>query len=120
MKFLALLLLVGCLDTGDDDDLVDTTVDEVAAGVPGVNSDFCLASPYNCRFREGGSRVQNAAGDITWAIMPGASVREIWSPSQRLVAPIATANTNQSVKEVSSGRSPFIVSIKPSIALLLR
>lgn len=84
--------LPGCLDLGDaddnadfdsdvddDGDLVDTSQTEVAlnAGTsPGVNSDYCIASPYNCRFRAGSSRVQNAAGDETWAIMPGASVRD--------------------------------------------
>jgi hypothetical protein len=80
MKYLALLLLVGCLDTGevdDDEDLVDTTIGTLAAGgTPGVNGDYCAASPYNCRFREGGSRVLNAAGEEVWAVTPGASVRD--------------------------------------------
>jgi hypothetical protein len=82
--------LAGCLDLGDvddsdadidsdnDADLVDPSQTAVAlnAGTsPGVNGDYCIASPYNCRFRAGSSRVQNAAGDETWAIMPGASIR---------------------------------------------
>jgi hypothetical protein len=80
MKYLALLLLVGCLDTGeadDDEDLVDTTISSLSAGgSPGVNGTNCIASPYNCRFRDGGSRVENAAGDEVWAVTPGASVRD--------------------------------------------
>ena len=80
MKYLWLLLLAGCLDIGDgddDEDFVDTsTIESAVSGSPGVNGDFCIASPFNCRFREGSSRVQNAAGDETWAIEPGASVRD--------------------------------------------
>jgi hypothetical protein len=80
MKYLALLLLAGCLDAGEvdtDDDLVDPTIGVIAAGgSPGVNGDFCVASPFNCRFREGDSRVLNAAGDDVWAVTPGASVRD--------------------------------------------
>lgn len=80
MKCVALLLLVGCLDSGDvddDEDLVDTTISTFAAsGTPGVNGDYCIASPYNCRFRAGDSRVLNAAGEDVWAVVPGASVRD--------------------------------------------
>jgi hypothetical protein len=81
MKYLALVLLVGCLDTGaiedDDEDLVDTSIGTITAGgSAGVNGRFCIASPYNCRFREGSSRVQNAASDEVWAVIPGASVRD--------------------------------------------
>ena len=67
------------LDADDDADLVDPSQTSIAlnAGTtPGVNSDYCIASPYNCRFRAGSSRVQNAAGGETWAITPGASVRD--------------------------------------------
>ncbi len=80
MRFLALVLLAACLDVGDvedEEDLVDTTIGTITAGgSPGVNGDFCVASPYNCRFREGSSRVQNAAGGEVWAVTPGASVRD--------------------------------------------
>jgi hypothetical protein len=78
----AVLALVGCLDSGDvddDEDLVDTSQSEEAlskATSKGVNGDYCAASPFNCRFREGSSRVQNAAGDEKWAVVPGASVRD--------------------------------------------
>ena len=81
MKYLLLLLLAGCMvgDVDDigDEDLVDTSAAISAfATKPGVNSGECTASPYNCRFHAGGSRVVNAAGDDTWAIVPGASVRD--------------------------------------------
>lgn len=80
---LTALALAGCLDLIDaddaDDDLVDTSQTDEAlnAGTsPGVNSDACIASPYNCRFHAGSSRVQNAAGDERWAVVPGASIRD--------------------------------------------
>jgi hypothetical protein len=80
MKYAWLLcMLVGCLDTDevdDEEDLVDPTLEVFAAGTPGINGDYCIASPYNCRFREGSSRVQNAGGGETWAVVPGASVRD--------------------------------------------
>lgn len=76
MKYVALFVLAGCLDVSEDDDFVDTSTIEQEVGWPGENGNHCKASPYNCRFRGGGSRVQNAAGDITWAITPGASVRD--------------------------------------------
>ncbi|MBV8762503.1 MAG: hypothetical protein JO257_34785 [Deltaproteobacteria bacterium] len=63
-------------DVGDED-LVDTSSAITAfATKPGVNSDACTASPYNCRFHAGDSRVLDAAGDDGWAIVPGASVRD--------------------------------------------
>lgn len=81
MKYALLVLLAGCVDLGDGDDdeedLVDTSIGQLAAaGAPGVNGDHCIASPYNCRFRAGSSRVQNAGGGETWAVEPGASVRD--------------------------------------------
>jgi hypothetical protein len=79
MRYLALLLLAGCLDTADtddDDDLVDTSSELSGATFAGVNGDHCIASKYNCRFRAGSSRVQNAAGGETWAVEPGASIRD--------------------------------------------
>lgn len=86
MSYLPLLLLftTACLDLGDaeefedgDADLVDTSVATFAAKAsPGVNGSHCIASPYNCRFRAGSSRVQNAGGGERWAVVPGASVRD--------------------------------------------
>jgi hypothetical protein len=82
MKYLALLALAGCMvgdevDEDTDEDFVDTTVLTIAAGgSPGVNGNNCVASPYNCRFHAGGSRVENAGGGEVWAVVPGASVRD--------------------------------------------
>ncbi|MCX5741337.1 MAG: hypothetical protein NT062_02430 [Proteobacteria bacterium] len=79
----ASLSLFGCLEVGEvegPDDLVDTTVDfDDAARVGlsnGVNSAYCVASPYNCRFRQGSSRVTTQGGEESWAITSGASVRD--------------------------------------------
>lgn len=85
MKFIAVLvLLAGCVvgDEADleedlgDEDLIDTSQPVVSYRARGVNSDHCIASPYNCRFRGGSSRVQNAAGGERWAVRPGASIRD--------------------------------------------
>lgn len=85
----AISSLMGCLagdgeddfDDGDDDgDLVDTAVDPTVFAAhtltAGVNGSQCIASPFNCRFHDGGSRVETAAGGDTWGIEPGASVRD--------------------------------------------
>jgi hypothetical protein len=68
------LVLVGCATAaggaGDDDGTFE------AALVKGVNGDECTASPFNCRFRAGSSRVLTAGGDDSWGIAPGASVRD--------------------------------------------
>src|SRR5690349_21855319 len=80
MKYLALLALAGCMvgdevDEDTDEDFVDTTVLTIAAG-GSPNGSNCIASPYNCRFHAGGSRVENAGGGEVWAVVPGASVRD--------------------------------------------
>ena len=66
------------VDVADDDaDLVDTSSAITAfATVKGVNSDYCTASPFNCRFHAGSSRVDTQGGDETWGITAGASVRD--------------------------------------------
>ena len=90
MRHLVLLVLAGCVldgeveddvlvddDPAGDEDLLDTTQPEdVYRTGPGVNGAYCIASPYNCRFRGGSSRVQNAAGGERWAVVPGASIRD--------------------------------------------
>src|SRR6185312_3064335 len=67
-------------DISDDDigdaDLVDTGGVMAFATVKGVNSDYCTASPFNCRFHAGSSRVDTKGGDETWGITAGASVRD--------------------------------------------
>jgi hypothetical protein len=78
----AMVILLGCatgggpggpgpdaLD-GDDRPTLETAL------VAGVNGDECVASPFNCRFRDGSSRVLTAGGDDSWGIAPGASVRD--------------------------------------------
>ncbi len=59
-------------DSGDEPEI--TSIE--AAGVAGENGERCIASPYNCRFRDGSSRVTTRAGLDRWAIRPGASVRD--------------------------------------------
>jgi hypothetical protein len=60
----------------DEDDNASGDVAFEAALVAGVNGDHCPASPFNCRFRAGSSRVTTAGGDDSWGIAPGASVRD--------------------------------------------
>lgn len=78
MKLCVWMVLAGCAtgsDDGDDGaDLVDTSAFETATA--GANGSACVASPFNCRFHDGSSRVLTAAGDDSWGIEPGASVRD--------------------------------------------
>ena len=82
LRTLLLASLVACTvgdvdDEDDDGDLVDTTPSlSPLALTPGVNSAFCTHSPFNCRFRSGDSRVTTSTGSETWAIVPGAAVRD--------------------------------------------
>ncbi len=81
---LLFLLVAGCIvgDEADDDSFDEGDGEESASVigarvlVPGVNGSKCIASPFNCRFRAGGSRVETASGKDTWGIEPGASVRD--------------------------------------------
>lgn len=78
MKACVFLLLAACampaVPDDDDDTIIDTSV--AAQSLSGVNGTVCAASPFNCRFRVGGSRVETAAGDDSWGITAGASVRD--------------------------------------------
>ncbi|NVB79705.1 MAG: hypothetical protein HOV81_15015 [Kofleriaceae bacterium] len=83
MKPLALLLAVASLSAcaldgdEDEDDLVDTQSDALSRQTkPGVNGHFCVASPYNCRFHEGSSRVVTQGGEESWGIATGYSIRD--------------------------------------------
>lgn len=81
MKYLAiaLVLLSACAldEVDDDDDLVNTESLTIAARTsPGVNGHFCTASPYNCRFHEGSSRVMTQSGLTSWGIATGYSIRD--------------------------------------------
>ncbi len=81
------LLFAGCVigDELDTDDSLDEgegdgeeTADALGARVlvPGVNGSKCIASPFNCRFHDGGSRVETASGKDSWGVTPGAAVRD--------------------------------------------
>lgn len=84
--WLFLVLITGCAldeelmddDLYEDDVVLDTTTVEARRSFKGVNGDHCIASPYNCRFREPGvsQRVTTGAGEDKWAVEPGASVRD--------------------------------------------
>jgi hypothetical protein len=88
MKFMiyGLLAMTSCVtgggpagSAGDADADADADADNAVfqtALVAGVNGDHCTASPFNCRFRAGSSRVTTAGGDDSWGIAPGASVRD--------------------------------------------
>lgn len=63
----------------DPDDLIDPLLAEAdpAALTAGVNGTACVGSPYNCKFRAtGGPRVTTAGGEESWAVDPGASIRD--------------------------------------------
>ncbi len=80
MKCLALALaglsLSACALDEDDDDLVDTASELSVRLSPGVNGHYCAASPYNCRFHEGSSRVMTQGGDESWGVATGYSIRD--------------------------------------------
>ena len=63
----------------DSDEVIDTN-QPLAAGLQlalGINGTACAASPFNCKFRaSGGNRVMTQAGEESWGIAPGASVRD--------------------------------------------
>jgi hypothetical protein len=74
MRSLCLLAIVAaCVD----DEQIDEESSALAT-VPGVNGDWCVASPFNCRFRAPGvsQRVVTASGLESWGIEPGASLRD--------------------------------------------
>lgn len=80
---LSLLVTLTTACAADEDDLGpdgsesgDDVIAVARAGTPGVNGTKCIASTYNCRFRDGSSRVTTAAGGDSWGIEPGASVRD--------------------------------------------
>ena len=62
-----------------EDEPIDTSIAFAAHQLTkGVNGDFCIASPFNCRFRKPGisQRVLTAGGDDSWGVEPGASLRD--------------------------------------------
>lgn len=85
--WLVVLALAACatddVDEPIDDDLLedDEPLDVEALSrrmFAGVNGDYCIASPFNCRFRAPGisQRVTTASGLESWAVEPGASIRD--------------------------------------------
>lgn len=77
-----LLLLVTACTVGDEEEFEgeadegDGDYIEANRYVAGVNGNFCIASTFNCRFREGSSRVLTNAGGETWGVTSGAQVRD--------------------------------------------
>jgi hypothetical protein len=82
MKLLPLLMVLLTACTVGDEEEFEGEADgddlsiEATRYVAGVNGNYCIASPFNCRFRQGGSRVETAAGGETWGVVGGASVRD--------------------------------------------
>lgn len=70
--------LIGCASGGGPADIGDEAGEPTleTAHFAGVNGDICVASTFNCRFRDGSSRVTTAGGDDSWGIEPGASIRD--------------------------------------------
>src|SRR5204863_5868908 len=65
-----LMVLMGCAAGGEPADLDDEAGEPSfeTAHFAGVNGDVCVASPFNCRFRDGSSRVTTAGGGDSWGI----------------------------------------------------
>lgn len=65
-------------DIYDDGPVVDTTAVAASRLFAGTNSDWCVESAYNCRFRRPGisQRVTTASGLTSWGIAPGVSIRD--------------------------------------------
>lgn len=78
MKWIACLLLFATGCTVGEEEIEEPEEESIEAVryVQGVNGNYCIASTFNCRFRQGGSRVETQAGGETWGITPGASVRD--------------------------------------------
>jgi hypothetical protein len=78
MRSLCLLAIVAaCVDDPiEEEEVIDTSL--AVATFPGVNGDWCVASPFDCRFRAPGvsQRVVTASGLESWGIEPGASLRD--------------------------------------------
>ena len=73
------LLLTACVvgdDVDDDQDIEEEGSIAAVRTFAGVNGSACIASPFNCRFREGGSRVMTRGGAESWGVVTGASVRD--------------------------------------------
>lgn len=79
------LLFVGCAIDDESEDVIDVLEDDGEESsssldaqhlVPGINGNYCIASPFNCRFRGGSSRVVTGSGLTSWGVETGASVRD--------------------------------------------
>jgi hypothetical protein len=65
-------------DLEQEDEPVDTSSLDARRMFAGVNGDWCIESPFNCRFRAPGvsQRVTTASGLDDWGVEPGASIRD--------------------------------------------
>jgi hypothetical protein len=72
------LLLTACVvgDDGDEDQDIEEESIAAVRTFAGVNGRECIASPFNCRFHSGGSRVLTQGGSESWGIVTGVSVRD--------------------------------------------
>lgn len=66
------------LDLYEEDEPLDTTIAYAGRMFAGINGDWCIASPFNCRFRAPGvsQRVVTGSGLESWGVSPGASIRD--------------------------------------------
>ena len=92
MKSIAALLLfslTACTVGDDPSEDEEGEVDdeglaiEASRYVHGVNGNFCIASTFNCRFREAGSRVMTAGGEESWPSRPARRCATATAPRSR-------------------------------------
>jgi hypothetical protein len=119
MKWLAILLLTSCVTEvdgdSDDADLVDTSGETAFATVAGVNSAYCTASPYNCRFRAGDSRVDTKSGLDSWGIVDGAEILDGNGDAMSVESGAARMTFNYGQKRTLAG-TPHALALSTSNA----
>ncbi|MCE9666422.1 hypothetical protein LY474_01235 [Myxococcus stipitatus] len=75
---LCLLATLACGGTGADEGAGESLSTRAQAAFAGVNGEYCLVSPYNCKLQvSGGNRVPtNDPADDDWGLVTGVPIRD--------------------------------------------